>query len=495
LRGELGSGREYGAMKPARFFRRLRAYVDEQGLLEAGQQVVVGVSGGPDSMALLHGLVAVDRMDERGWGLHVAHLNHGLRGPEAEADAAFVAEQARRLSLPVFVERVDVRASAERSGRTLEEEARYHRYAFFERLCLKTESTCVAVGHHADDNAETVLHRILRGSGVRGLAGIAPVRPLRAGSEVRLIRPLLGFREEELGQFLLAAGIESREDVTNALPDYTRNRLRQELLPMIRRDFNVRITEALLRLAQQAAWIDTYLRETAERTLQSLVVSQTDRQLVINVPGLRRKGRIIQTELIRQGLLRFGIREQDLSFAHLVAVVRQCAQPTSGKTIQLPSGLVARREYDRLILAIQPEQAGRPISPTGVAVPGRTVVGSAGVAVQAEVVAFDFAQLPGITAGKSRSEEWLDYDRVALPLVLRSRQRGDRFWPLGAGGSKRLAEFFIDEKIEPSRRSAVPILCDQRGPVWVVPIRIDDRVKLRSESKRALRLTVHPLDK
>jgi tRNA(Ile)-lysidine synthase len=482
-------------MKPSRFFRKLRASIDEYHMLPADERVVVGVSGGPDSMALLHGLVAVNRMDDRRWHLHVAHLNHQLRGHDAHADAEFVTRQARQLHLPVTVEQVDISASAQRAGRSLEEDARYHRYTFFERLCLKTDSSTVAVGHHADDNAETILHRIIRGTGIRGLAGIAPNRPLRHGSRLKLIRPLLAFRCDEILQFVQTARIPHRLDRTNVLPDHTRNRLRNQLLPILRDQFNVRTTDALLRLSQQAGWIDAYLRETAERTLQSLIVSQDQHQIVINVPGLLRKGQIIQTELLRQAILRFQVGEQDLSFAHLLAVVRQCRQSASGKTLHLPGRLVARRQYDRLVIELRPESPPPPLPPTPLAVPGRTELHHAGIVVETELLDFDFADLAKLTAGKSRNQEWLDYDRLTLPLLLRSRQRGDRFWPLGAPGSKRLAEFFIDEKIEPARRNQVPIICDSNGPLWVVPTRISDRAKLSPETRRALRLLVRPLDK
>jgi len=476
-------------VKPARFFRNLRAYIDETGMLEQGRRVLVGVSGGPDSMALLHGLVAVNRANQRDWHLHVGHLNHGLRGAEADADATFVSDQARALSLPVTVERIDVRAAAQ-PRQSLEEAARQHRYRFYERLALTTDSSCVAVGHHADDNAETILHRIIRGTGMRGLAGIAPNRPLRQGSDIRLIRPLLTFRRDEIEQFLADAGIEHRQDSTNLLPDHTRNRLRNELMPLIRRQFNVGLTDALLRLGQQAVWIDAYLRETAERALQTLTVSQHQRRLVLNVPGLLRKSTIVQTELIRQAMLRFNIGEQDVGFAHLVAVVELCRQSAGSKIVHLPGGLTATCRYDRLIFSVDADAPAPPISPVSLSVPGQTHVSAVDLIVEAELVDFRFDELDRMLAGKSRNVEWLDYDRLKPPLVLRSRQRGDRFRPLGAPGSKRLAEFLIDAKVEPADRNRVPIICDGDGPVWVVPHRIDDRARLGPDSRHALRLTV-----
>ncbi|MFQ6047874.1 MAG: tRNA lysidine(34) synthetase TilS [Phycisphaerae bacterium] len=479
-------------MKASRFLKRVRAYIDQHRLLEPGEPVVVGVSGGPDSMALLHALVAINRMDDRGWQLHVGHLDHGLRGADAQADAQRVLAEAKRLALPATVERTDVRSEAARHGRSVEEQARHSRYGFLERLCLRTASRCVAVGHHADDNAETILYRIIRGTGTRGLAGIRPSRPLRIGSEVRLVRPLLALRRAEIEAFLRAGRIDYRTDPSNVAADYARNRVRCQLLPLIQRSFNQRVVEALLRLGEQARWIDSYLAETAQRTLEALIVSQDQEQLVLNVPGLLRKSRIIQAELIRQAILRFQLGEQALGFGHLLAVLRQCEQPASGKSVHLPGGLVASRHYDRLVLSRRTAPPARRISPTSLAIPGSTLVPDASLQIDAQIIRFDYAMLKQVKSGKSRYEEWLDYDRLELPLVVRSRQRGDRFWPLGAPGSKRVAEFLIDEKVAPVLRSRAAIICDRRGPVWVVPLRIDNRVRLRPETKRALKLIVRP---
>ena len=477
-------------MKPSRFLHRVYAGIEEHGLIERGERVVVGVSGGPDSMTLLHCLVDVNRVHDLGWRLHVAHLNHGLRGEDADADAAFVEQQARALDLPVTVDHVDVKSSATTQKRSVEEEARFSRYAFFERLCLKTDSTCVALGHHADDNAETILHRVLRGTGIRGLVGIRRTRPFRPGSDIRLVRPLLEFRRDEIRRFVADMEIPYRTDSTNAQSEYTRNFIRNTLMPQVRDTINVRVADALLRLGQQADWMEGYLQETAERSLQSLIIHQDERELVINIPGVLRKGRIIQAELIRQAMLRFDIGEQDVGFGHLLALVRLCRQPDSGKIVHLPGGLVARRQYDRLILSGQDETAEPALRAVALTVPGKTPIPDTGMTVEAELCDFSYDQLDELTVAKSRYEEWMDYDCLAMPLMARSRRKGDRFRPLGSSGSKRLSEFFIDEKVEPGRRNRVPIVCDLHRPVWVVGMRLDDRVRLTPQTTRALHLRV-----
>jgi len=255
-------------------------------MLCAGQRWVVGVSGGPDSTVLLHVLLALSQQRDLGWKLHVAHLHHGLRGAEADADARFVRQMAQELGLEVFRERVDVAALVASEGGSTEEVARRQRYAFFERVALKTDSHYVAVAHHADDNAETILHRICRGTGIRGLAGMRPVRDISPASRIRLVRPLLAERRATIYAVCRERGLKTRADSSNDGTQFTRGRIRNVLLPMLREQLNPNVTEALLRLGEQARWLETYLHDAAARTFESLLVSDEPGRTVLNVHAL-----------------------------------------------------------------------------------------------------------------------------------------------------------------------------------------------------------------
>jgi len=482
-------------------------------LLKSDDAVVVGVSGGADSTALLHLLVGLNQTTEwhREGGLplrlHVAHLNHQLRGDQSEQDAAFVQAAADSLSLPCTVDRRDVRVRQEaleppgegftragpQSG-SVEEVARRERYAFFERVCLQVGSKVVAVGHHADDNAETILHRVLRGTGVRGLAGIPRSRVLSADSDIRVIRPLLSFTRAALRTYLADAGIAFREDASNASNEPMRNRIRNILLPRIEAEVNPQVREALTRLGEQAHWLQEFLQETVERTFESLIVSKTDQVLVLNADALARKSRIVQAELIRQAYVSFGMGEQDLSFIHLVAALELIGDPTSGKLVQLPGGMSVEKRYHQLIFSLPSDEAREAVAEEiAVHLPGRTLLPVRRLEIDCSELEVSVEDIPRLRREANRFDEYVDREAVRGPLVVRGRRPGERFCPLGAPGSKKLADFLADAKVDPKDRDRVAVLCDQLGPIWVIGHRIDDRVKLTGLTRRVLHLRARPL--
>ncbi len=465
-------------------------------LLAPGGAVVVGVSGGPDSMALLHLLLGLNEKHDWHLKLHVAHLNHQLRGDEADKDAAFVQAAADSLSLSCTIETRGIAELAESESTGVEETGRRERYEFFERVCLLVGSKIVAVGHHADDNAETILHRILRGTGLRGLAGIPRSRPLSPNSEVRLIRPLLRMTRLSLHSYLADAGIAYREDRTNASDEPMRNRIRNVILPQIEEIMNPQVRDALVRLGEQAHWVEEYLRETVQRTFESLIISRTDQVLVLNAGALSRKSRIVQTELIRLAYRSFGLGEQDLSFAHLVSALELVADPASGKQLQLPGGMTIEKLYHQLIFSLPTDEPRERIaSEITVHLPGQTLLPIRRLQIDCTVLSVGPEDIPRLRREGRRMEEYVDFDAVHPPLVVRKRRAGERFFPLGAPGSKTLSDFLIDAKVDPKERERVAVLCDQLGPIWVIGQRIDDRVKLTALTKRALHLSARPLER
>lgn len=474
---------------------RFARSIVEGGLLARDEVVVAAVSGGADSVAMLHLLSSLNRRQDWALKLHVAHLNHQLRGEASDADAAFVEQLARELGHPCTVESADVEQRSRADGVSIEQAARQCRFAFWERLCLRVGVRAVALGHHADDNAETILHRIVRGTGLRGLGGIRRVRPIREGSDIRLIRPMLEFRRAEIEHYLAERGMTFRHDVTNDSALYTRNRIRHEVLPLLRERLNPQAEDALIRLAEQARGLDAYLTETGERMLESLVVEHNDRELVLHSPSLARKARVIQTQLIRRAILRMGVGEGELAYGHFNAVADLAAGQEGSKALDLPGGLRVSRRYDRLVFEWA---SGDRITATEtgefrVAMNGTTALPAHGVQITVDVLTADAATIDAHIhrrtgrSGTSR-EEWLDADQVHPPLIARSRRPGDRFFPLGMTGMKKLSDFFIDEKIDARRRDRAVVLCDQLGPIWIVSFRIDERVRLTRATRRVLRV-------
>jgi len=467
---------------------------------QPGETVVLAVSGGIDSMVLLN---LFDRLNrEKDWGLHLhaAHLNHQLRAQESDADAEFVSAQSRSLHLPCTVETIDVGERAREWGVSVELAARRCRYAFFERLCLKLGAHTVALAHHADDNVETVLQRIIRGTGIRGLGGIRPLRPTSEGSDIYLFRPLLSVRRSQIQAYAEGEGIAFRRDATNESMLYARNRIRLELLPLLREQFNPQVDEALGRLCEQARALEAYLRETCSRMLESLVVEQNNRQLVLHAPSLARRPRVIQTQLIREVVLRLGIGEGEITFGHLNAVADLLGSAEGTKEVHLPGGLRAARRYSRLVFELTTDQSSPATADREfcVSTSGTTSLPDFGMDLEVRTFPADERMIAEhlhrrADRGQFVYEEWVDAEQVRPPLIARPRRPGDRFFPLGMPGMKKLSDFLIDEKIEPDRREKRIILCDQLGPIWIVPLRIDDRVRLNRLTRSVLRISARPM--
>jgi len=466
-------------MSRADLVSRVAQSIHDEQLLELNDTIVVAISGGADSMALMHLLQEFNERQKWMLKFHIAHLNHQLRGAEADADEEFVKALAKRLRLPFTVDRLDIAKRAESDGLSID------------------------LAHHADDKAETVLHRIIRGTGIRGLAGIRPLRPIREGSDIHLIRPLLKIHRTEIVHYLQENGISYREDASNKSEEFTRNRIRHEVLPLLRKKFNPQVTEALIRLADLSRGLDDYLIETGERMLESLILDQDDRQLVLHCPSLIRKPRVIQTQLIRQAILRLGIGEGELTYGHMNAVADMAARHEGSEAVDLPSGLRVSRLYTRLVFErlVLERVESRAASETRVTVNGNTLLLHSGLELTVDELSADeetinehLSRAGNRGPGKVFKEEWVNADNVCPPLIARFRRPGDRFFPLGMSGMKKLSDFFIDEKIDPVQRERAIILCDQLGPIWIVPFRIDERVRLTRGTRRVLRLRVRQLE-
>lgn len=468
--------------------------IDEE-LLRRNDTVVVGVSGGRDSMALLHLLVGLIQTLRWDLELHVAYLDHKLRGPDGEHDGAFVQAAADSLNIPCTIGERDIAHLATQRKSGVEEVGRHERYAFFERVCIASGAKIVAVGHHADDNAETILQRILRGTGVRGLAGIPRKRLLSATGDIYLIRPLLRYTRSTLAAYVADNGIAHRDDTTNEDSGMLRNRIRHHILPLLAEQVNPQVSEALTRLGEQAQWVEEYLRETVERMFETLIISRTDQMLTLNVDALARKSRIVQSEIIRLAYRSFGLGEQDLSFAHLVSALDLIADPSSGKQVQLPGGMTIEKCYRQLIVSLPTDEPREEISPEiAVHVPGHTVLPIRRLEIDCSIKRIIARDVPDLRRTASKMEEFVDFEAVRPPLVVRTRRPGDRFVPLGAPGSKKLSDFLIDAKVSPKARARVAVLCDQLGPIWIIGHRLDDRVKMTELTRQVLHLRARPLE-
>lgn len=332
-------------MDPRLFHKRLFDAID--GLIPSGSGLVCAVSGGMDSMALLHGLLAVNEIRERRWKFHAAHLDHLLRA-ESVSDAQFVRDQAAQLHVECTVTVADVAVEARAQGESLEQAARRIRYLFLQETAQKVGAAFVAVGHHADDQAETILHRLVRGTGLRGLAGMPAVRPIHEGSTIQLVRPLLGFSRAELATYVEQEQIDFRHDATNDdAGAATRNRIRHDVLPLLRDGVNPDVTFALLRLAEQARRADEAIRAMASQALGHLRVEERGSSVIISARSLAALPPALQSEIVVTMLERLRVARRELGFERIESVLELFDGDGRRRTIELPGGarVIRRGRY------------------------------------------------------------------------------------------------------------------------------------------------------
>jgi len=475
-------------------------FIEEHGLLPKGAPVTVAVSGGGDSVALLHILSGLAAAGAR-YRLSVAHLNHQLRPGAAEEDEAFVRRLAGTLRLPYRGEARDVKAIARERRLNLEAAARAVRYEFLEHAAEELGAGFVAVGHTRDDKLETVLWRLQRDDDLHHLAAMAPSRPIREGSEVVLVRPSLAVGRQALRDYLRARGVPWRTDHTNRELSRTRNRIRHQLLPVLREKLGEEYLAGVLELAGEVGALDRQVRTTVDDLLAK-VARRSEQGLFLPVAWLQQL-----PEEFRGAVLYRALREVELLLAppgrfldsrltrHHVAAV-QAAVGAGGPVLvdQLPGDLVAEVTGTELHLGGRREEqappvvAARPL-PQG---DGRVNVPELGLQVAVRELLRHDLDWQAWLRTKARAEDMLDAEalRPRSELVLRTRRPGDRFHPLGAPGGRKLKDFFIDHKVPRGRRDCTLLLARGSEVLWVAGLAVSDRVKVHARSGRLLHVAV-----
>jgi tRNA(Ile)-lysidine synthase len=487
--------------------------VRQDGLIQRKELVVVGVSGGADSVCLLH--VLAKSRKRLGIRLHAAHLNHQIRGIESEADAEFVSNLAGSLGIPITVNKQDVAAYRTERKCSLEEAARELRYAFFARVARKVGAHRIAVGHTRDDQVETILMHILRGTGTAGLCGLAPCSPLAHDnqgmpspaqasrvakaqrSNLLVIRPLLDATRQETANYCQKHQLDPRVDSSNLLPSFSRNRLRLHLLPVLRQ-YNPSIDQALLRLADIAKEDNAFIEQQASELWEE-VARQENKAIYLDKKQMAGLSIALQRHLLRVAVTKLIGDVRDIEATHIEAA-RGLLNKPAGKITALPHDLICQGGYHELVIASTAKQSQLPPCPFPplpdefhLRVPGKTSF--SGWNVLASIVREQVDSLPsrGTTSRRGKTYQsnlvaHFDLQKTGMNLRVRRRRTGDRFQPLGMNMPKKLHEFMVDAKIPRSWRDRIPIVCSPQQIIWVVGWRIDDRVKLAEANKEILRL-------
>lgn len=480
------------------FLSDLRHFIRRYQLIPDHVRVVVGVSGGPDSLALLHALGQL--ASEHGWQLHAAYLHHGLR-PEAEKEAHFVAEIAAAQGHGCTIERADVQAIAAQPGVSLEEAARQARYAFLGRVALRLGSEIVAVGHHADDQVETVLMHLLRGSGLAGLRGMAPdtlLAGLRLSAlpadhrpdfgNIHLIRPLLHFSRTQILAYCQENGLQPFWDASNTDETFFRNRLRHDIIPQLK-TINPNLSTVIERMTKVLRG-DYEVLDSHRRQLWQTLAQTEPGRIRLELALFRTLSPGDQRALLRRAIAVLRPEHRNVSLEHtehILEVLAADPRRASGGPYSLVSGLTAWLSYHWLDIQepdFIPNNVPQILQPIPLPLPGEVMLGSSW-RLKARAVGWEHGEAPLWHEQQAHNVIWLPPD-IPQPLLVRPRQSGDRMRLFGLTATKTIKDLMNEHKIPRSVRKHWPLVLDGNGRiVWLVGYRASECTHLAPDTSRA----------
>lgn len=443
-------------------------------LIRSNDYILVAVSGGVDSVVLLQLLVSA--ATDLQLNLDVVHVNHMIRGKEADRDQAFVEDLSEKYHLQCFSRKLNVPKFVAQKGLSEEEGARILRFRFFDQVLAETGADSVALGHHADDQVETVLDHFLRGSGLRGLSGMAPKRD-------QFIRPLLFANRSEIETYATSNSLHYLIDSTNELPVYKRNRIRFDLIPYLKKEFNPGLEEVILRTAAIMGEVEDYVTQNAISAFETCLITQKKNKIILEIDAFLNYFIAIQKYIVYQVLEHFDIYRSHITSQMMDRILKLARQAKSGKRVNITSEIQAlvdhgqfvfqRETIDRIEILVQP----------GIDYP---------LAFEDYIFRANVMKISDFTGfePENRNIEFVDADKLKGRWIIRNFKEGDRFKPLNFSGEKKISNFFTDEKIPLHLRSEIPFLTCSTGIVWIMGFQIDDRFKITEKTKRVVKLQI-----
>ncbi|MBD3233806.1 MAG: tRNA lysidine(34) synthetase TilS [candidate division Zixibacteria bacterium] len=454
------------------FSEEIRKFILDEELIRPGDSVLVACSGGADSVALLrilHGL-----SDDLDFELGVAHLNHEIR-PEAEEDYEFVRIITRELSLKFHYRSIDVPAYAESNGMTLEEAARDVRYDFLSEIAEENGYERIAVGHNLDDKIETVLFNLIRGTGLTGLSGIQPKRD-------RIIRPLLRISKKAIREWLKRRGHLYMEDTSNRDIRYTRNRIRNRLLPYLKRNFNPQVEQSIDRLSNIVAEIDDYISQEVQNLLPELIIEEKDDKIVLDFRGFNKYHLSLKQNIVRRILRDITVSHYAPDYKSIEDFIEFCELQSKGQ-FHFKGGVIAELIDDKIVFGI----LNRCELESVVHFPGVWERRDLGVRVNGELL----ENVPSSKSYKTQRRDiaFFDYEKLGQKTVIRNVRIGDQFRPLGMSGNKKVMDILAENGVPIFLRRSQLVLISRSKIAWLIGFRTSDDFKIDNKTDRVLKLT------
>jgi tRNA(Ile)-lysidine synthase len=476
-------------MNEQQIFRKVEQAIHLHDMFRSNDAVLAGVSGGPDSMALLHILI---RLAPK-WNLTlgVGHLDHQLRNADSKQDAQFVADLCKKFHLPFFMQTQDVAALQEKDKISIEMAGRLARYQFYDQAAKKGSFNKIALGHQADDNAELILMNLLRGSGPLGMAGIPPIR------DHRFVRPLIYLRRDEILFFLKKNNIEYLIDPSNTDTRFLRNRIRHHLLPDLAEFYNPKITEALNRFSLIAGSEEDWFNHQTHSIFTD-IAKISPNHVEISIDGLSGIHVALRRRVLRKAIRHIKGDLKKITYQHIDTVCHLAQKDSAENHADLPGGLTIERKNDRLLIF---RQASSPLKKNSaktvtlpfyqylmcdpVSQPQPLLIQETGFQIMWRAGRVD--DLNGATIA-GHATAYFDMDKIIWPLMVRTFQPGDRFHPLGMKGSQKLKKFFINNKIPRDERQRIPIVLNKGEIIWVAGYRMGEPAKITDKTQNILKI-------
>jgi len=461
-------------LKVMNFYQKAIKTIEKYNMLSHGDHVLVGLSGGPDSVCLLHLLNHLKGHYKL--KISAAYIDHKLRPDEVPAEIEFCKRLCENLDIPFYTQAVDVKEIAKRERINIQEAARNLRYAALDQISINIKAHKIAVAHNADDQAETVIMRLLRGAGPAGLSGIPPVRK-------KIIRPLIEIEREEIEEFLKEKNISYITDSSNKSPKYLRNKIRQELMPVIK-SISPQGIKIISKTAEIMREENDFINVSVTKALMRLMSRRTDRKVelfcnpmeVLNIVVLRRALRVaIDSVKDLKGI----------EFDHIDQIIQLIKKGKAGDRIYLPKGIRAIKGYSTVIITCEPPGKLSTYTiekPQSINIVEASLTLSLNEMNRDEVTDF----------GDGKKIIYVDADKVKFPLIVRSRKEGDYFYPFGLGKRKKLQDFFVDEKVPRDERDLIPIIESNGEIICIAGYRLDDRFKIEHNTTRCLQIKIMP---
>lgn len=470
------------------FENKLFRYIEKEQLIKSGDRITAAVSGGTDSTALLYGLWHLKEQNNISAELICVHINHQLRGADSDRDEKFVIELAGKLNIPVITRKVDVKGHVKNAKISVETAARELRIRALCEIAKEKGCYLIATGHQADDNAETIMHRLLRGTGLRGLCGIRPKNAF--GDSITFIRPMLCLTRKQITDYLAEKGWKWQTDATNFDCRYRRNFIRHRLLPEIQKQCSKPVDEMLGELSQAARKFQAIVNRLSEQMYHKIGQRKTD-SISLDINKFSQLHPAVKAELIYLALSNQGCPERNVTAEHYERILKLVQDTQGNKKISLPAFFTVRKEKNNLIFekpVMKEFQRNEFFKPVELPIGSSICCGN--LTIETKLFDAKPLKIENFKKGTVNYVEWFDFDKIAPPIVIRKRKTGDKFHPLGMPAEKRIGKFLTGRKIPSNIRDNTLIVSDREKIIWLWPVRISEKAKVAGETKKILQMQI-----